>query len=126
MLSPPSGTQVFLCTSPIDCRKSFDGLCAAVELVFQRDVFAGHLFLFLNKRRDRLKALWWDDGGLAIFYKRLEVGCFELPRDAEQRGHVTLDATALAMLLGGVPLATPRRPRYSRPSAASAASTSSV
>jgi len=117
MLMFPAGTQVYLCTSPIDLRRSFDGLCAAVTLVFERDVFDGHLFLFLNKRRDRLKALWWDDGGLAIFYKRLERGCFELPRDVDERGHVTLDATALAMLLGGVPLATPRRPRYSRPKA---------
>ena len=111
---------------PDDCRKSFDGLCAAVELVFQRDVFAGHLFLFLNKRRDRLKALWWDDGGLIIFYKRLELGCFELPRDADECGHVTLDATAFAMLLGGVPLATPRRPRYVRPKATSESSARGV
>jgi hypothetical protein len=50
--------------------------------------------------------------------KRLERGCFEIPRDADERGQVTLDATALAMLLGGVPLATPRRPRYTRPAAA--------
>lgn len=115
MLSVPSGVQVFLCARPIDLRKSFDGLSAAVELVFERSVLDGHLFLFLNKRRDRLKALWWDRDGCAIFYKRLERGCFELPRDADERGHVTLDATALAMLLGGVPLATPRRPRYTRP-----------
>ena len=117
MLSVPSGVQVFLCAHPIDLRKSFDGLSAAVELVFERSVLDGHLFLFLNKRRDRLKALWWDRDGCAILYKRLERGCFELPRDADERGHVTLDATALAMLLGGVPLATPRRPRYSRPAA---------
>ena len=117
MLSLPAGAQVYLCANPVDLRKSFDGLCAAVELVFQRDVFDGHLFLFLNQRRDRLKALWWDDGGLVIFYKRLERGCFELPRDVDQRGHLTLDATALAMLLGGVPLSTPRRPRYVRPKA---------
>ncbi len=115
MLSIPSGVQVYLCARPIDLRKSFDGLSAAVEVVFERSVLDGHLFLFLNKRRDRLKALWWDRDGCAIFYKRLERGCFELPHDADERGHVTLDATALAMLLGGVPLATPRRPRYSRP-----------
>ncbi len=121
MLSIPAGAQVFLCASPIDLRRSFDGLCAAVALVFERDVCDGHLFLFLNKRRDRLKALWWDRDGHCIFYKRLEVGRFELPRDADERSHLTLDATALAMLLGGVPLATPRRPRYSRPKAATTA-----
>jgi len=121
MLSLPANAQVFVCARPIDLRKSFDGLCAAVEVVFQRSVLDGHLFLFLNKRRDRLKALWWDRDGCAIFYERLEVGRFELPRDADERGHLTLDATALAMLLGGVPLATPRRPRYSRPKAATTA-----
>jgi transposase len=115
MLTLPPNAQVYLCTSSIDLRKSFDGLCAAVELVFQRQVFDGHLYLFVNKRRDRLKALWWDRDGCAIFYKRLEVGRFEIPRDADASGQATLDATALAMLLGGVPLATPRRPRYARP-----------
>ena len=81
---------------------------------FQRNVLEGHLFLFVNKRRDRLKALWWDRDGLVIWYKRLERGCFELPRNAAERPHITLDATALAMLLGGVPLGTRRRVRYSR------------
>lgn len=123
MLSLPAHAQVYFCTRPIDLRKSFDGLCAAVEIVFQRNVLDGHLFLFVNKRRDRLKALWWERDGLVIFYKRLEVGRFELPRDADASGQATLDATALAMLLGGVPLATPRRPRYARPAIASPAPT---
>ncbi len=118
MLTLPANAQVFLCTTPIDLRKSFDGLWAAVEVVFERDVFDGHLFLFVNKRRDRLKAIWWDRDGPAIFYKRLEVGRFEIPRDADASGQATLDATALAMLLGGVPLATPRRRRYARPALA--------
>ncbi len=114
MLSLPANTTVYLCVAPVDLRKSFEGLMALVEAVFQRNVLDGHLFLFVNKRRDRLKALWWDRDGLVIWYKRLERGCFELPRDAVERPHVTLDATALAMLLGGVPLSTPRRVRYSR------------
>lgn len=118
MLNLPSGAQVFLCARPVDLRKSFDGLCAAVEAVFERSVLDGHLFLFLNQRRDRLKALWWDRDGLVIFYKRLEAGRFELPRDERADGRITLDATALAMLLGGVPLATPRRKRYVRPAVA--------
>lgn len=117
MLTLPSSMQVFLCTRPVDLRKGFDGLRAVVEAVFARSVFDGHLFLFVNHRRDRLKALWWDQDGLVIFYKRLEQGCFELPRSADERGQITLDATALAMLLGGVPLATPRRKRYARPPA---------
>jgi len=114
MLGLPGNLDVFLCSQPVDMRKSFDGLCAAVETVFQRNVFDGHLFLFLNKRRDRIKALWWDRDGLVIVYKRLEAGVFELPATAREQPHLTLDATALAMLLGGVPLATPRRKRYTR------------
>ena len=94
MLTLPSSMQVFLCTRPVDLRKGFDGLRAVVEAVFARSVFDGHLFLFVNHRRDRLKALWWDQDGLVIFYKRLEQGCFELPRSADERGQITLDATA--------------------------------
>lgn len=115
MLSLPTNSRVYLCVQPVDLRKGFDGLGALVESVFAQSVFDGDLFLFVNRRRDRVKALWWDRDGLAIFYKRLEQGRYELPRDAEHSAHVTLDATALAMLLGGVPLATPRRVRYARP-----------
>ena len=114
MLSLPARTNVYLYMRPVDLRKSFDGLSAIVAVVFQRTVFDGHLFLFINKRRDRVKALWWEGDGWVIWYKRLERGGFELPRDALEQEHVTLAATALAMLLGGVPLATPRRVRYRR------------
>ncbi len=116
MLSLPASTKVYLCARPVDLRKGFDGLSMLVETVFQRSVLDGHLFLFINRRRDRVKAMWWDQDGLIIWYKRLERGRFELPRGAAEREHVTLDATALAMLLGGVPLATPRRLRYARAS----------
>ena len=115
MLTLPVNCQVYLCVLPVDLRKGFDGLGALVEAVFARSVFDGHLFLFVNKRQDRLKAMWWDRDGLVIFYKRLERGRFEIPSDPEHSSHVTLDATSLAMLLGGVPLATPRRVRYARP-----------
>lgn len=114
MLSLPTSGGVYLCTRPVDLRKSFDGLGALVESVFGRSVLDGQLFLFVNKRHDRLKAMWWEGDGLAIWYKRLERGGFELPRVEEDQTHVSLDATALAMLLGGVPLATPRRRRYAR------------
>lgn len=114
MLSLTGTSNVYLCVRPVDLRKGFDGLSALVESVFGRNVLDGHLFVFINKRRDRVKGLWWDRDGLAIWYKRLERGCFELPRDGQDQPHVTLDATALAMLLGGVPLATPRRLRYKR------------
>jgi len=72
MLSLPAHARVSLCTTAVDLRKSFDGLCGLVESVFQGNVLDGHLFLFLNKRRDRIKALWWDRDGLVIWYKNHE------------------------------------------------------
>jgi transposase len=115
MLSLAPHVQVFLAVEPVDLRKGFDGLRAAVESVFDRDVLDGHLFLFLNRRRDRVKLLWWDRDGLAIFYKRLERGTYELPRHEAGTRQVTLDATGLALLLGGIELASvKRRRRYRR------------
>ena len=69
MLTIPHRTRVFLATTPTDMRKSFDGLYALVESVLQKAPLSGHLFVFRNRRRDRLKLLWWDQDGLAIFYK---------------------------------------------------------
>jgi transposase len=113
-MSPPANVSIFLCAEPVDLRKSFDGLGGLVESVFGRNVLDGHLFLFVNKRRDRIKSLWWDHDGLVIWYKRLESGTFEIPRPKAGESHVTLDQTELAMLLGGVALASAkRRKRFS-------------
>jgi transposase len=118
VLSFPPGIQVDMAVNPVDMRKSFDGLSAAVEAVFDRNVLDGHLFLFLNKRRDRIKVLWWDGDGLAIFAKRLERGGYEVPQHAPGTEQLQLDATQLALLLGGVELqSVKRRPRYVRPAA---------
>jgi len=113
VLSWPPGIQVFMAVEPVDLRKGFDGLSAAVQTVFDRQVLDGHLFLFLNRRRDRVKILWWDRDGLAIFYKRLERGSYEVPRHEAQAKHLTLDATQLSLLLSGVQLSSVKhRPRY--------------
>ena len=117
MLSLPPGVQVFMAVEPVDCRKSFDGLSAAVEAVFERSVLDGHLFLFLNRKRDRIKILWWDRDGKAIWAKRLERGSYEMPRHQEGAKRLQLDATQLAMLLGGVKLDAPQRKRYVLPQA---------
>jgi transposase len=122
MLSWPPGIQVFMAIEPVDLRKGFDGLSAAVQTVFDRQVLDGHLFLFLNRRRDRVKILWWDRDGLAIFYKRLERGSYEMPRHEPQAKQLTLDATQLALLLGGVELSSVKhRPRYRRSAAPTSA-----
>jgi len=115
MLSLPPGIQVFMAVEPVDMRKSFDGLSAAVQTVFDRNVLDGHLFLFLNRRGDRLKILWWDRDGKAVFAKRLEQGSYELPRHEPGATQLQLDATQLALLLGGVQLDAPKRKRYQLP-----------
>ena len=79
MIHPPASVRVYLCLSPCDMRRSFDGLHALVRDHLQLDPFAGHLYLFANKRRDRLKILDWDPDGFAIWAKRLEAGTYAIP-----------------------------------------------
>jgi transposase len=115
MLTFAPNMRMYLHARPTDMRKSFDGLCALVRNVFQADPLDGSLFLFVNRRGDRLKMLWWDRDGLALFYKRLEAGTFEMLRADGETATVEIDATELAMLLSGVSLASAkRRKRYSR------------
>ena len=111
MLGLPTGAKIYFCSQPVDFRKGFDGLSGIIESTFQMNVLDGHLFLFVNRRGDRIKALWWEPGGLILWYKRLERGTFEIPRASEGQTHVTIDATQLAMLIGGVPLAAARKRR---------------
>ncbi len=81
MISLPSSVRVFLHTPPTDLRKGFDALCGLVTTAFAEDPASGHLFLFVNRRRDRMKILYWDRDGLAIWYKRLESGYVSDPHD---------------------------------------------
>jgi transposase len=91
----------------------FDRLSGLVQAVFGRTCLEGHLFVFINRRRDRIKLLWWDRDGLALWYKRLESGTFEMPCPCAGQSHVELDTTEIAMLLGGVSLSSvKRRKRY--------------
>ena len=103
-----AAVRVFLCTRPTDMRKSFDGLSGLVQECFGEDLLTGHLFLFLNRRRDRLKILYFDRDGLAIWYKRLESGSFEMPRTAGGDG-VELQPAQLAMILSGIDMRSARR-----------------
>lgn len=108
MLSVPSGVRIFLCLHPTDMRKSFDGLTGLVQSVFERNILDGHLFLFVNRRRDKLKLLYWDRDGLALWAKRLESGTFQLPPHAADASHHELDATVLSLLLSGIDLESAR------------------
>ncbi|MGH6796315.1 MAG: IS66 family insertion sequence element accessory protein TnpB [Methylocella sp.] len=115
MLSWPANVRMFLCTQPTDMRKQFDGLHALVTPVFGEDVFDGHLFLFFNRRRDRIKILYWDQDGLALWAKRLEAGRYEWPAGHGDATGIEIDATTLSLILGGVELSSARRrKRYSR------------
>ena len=112
MLNIPSTVSIFLYTRATDMRKGFDGLSGIVREAFDADPLDGSLFLFVNRRRDRLKILHFDGTGFWLYYKRLEAGTFEVL--ASEDDCVEIDATELAMLLGGVSLvsAEKRRKRY--------------
>lgn len=108
MIMLPAAVRIFLCTRPTDMRKSFDGLTGLVQECFTQGPLTGHLFLFLNRRRDRMKILYFDRDGLAIWYKRLEAGSFQTPAaaagDGDARDGVELQPAQLAMILSGIDL----------------------
>ncbi|MGC9258889.1 MAG: IS66 family insertion sequence element accessory protein TnpB [Phycisphaerae bacterium] len=110
--------RIFLCLTPTDMRCGFDTLAQRVREAMGGDPLSGDLFLFTARRRDRLKILYWDRDGLAIWYKRLEEGTFRIPRptDHTPTPQVELQASELAMLLEGIDLRSIRRSRrYTRP-----------
>ena len=116
MLSLPPSVRIFVATEPVDLRKGFDGLSAATREVLRQDPLSGHLFVFINRRRNRAKILVWDRSGFWLLYKRLERGRFRLPRSPrEGASAIEMEATDLALLLEGIELGrTVWRPRWER------------
>jgi transposase len=115
MMHLPASVRVYLCLTPCDMRKSFDGLHALVRDHLELDAWAGHLFVFASRRRDRLKILYWDRDGFALWSKRLEEGTYAMPASeaAERRREITTQE--LAALLSGIDLQNAaRRKRYRR------------
>jgi transposase len=113
MFGLSAAVRVYLAKQPADMRKSFDALSALVSGL-ALDPLSGHLFVFINKRRDRVKILYWDRDGLAVWAKRLERGTFRIPDAAADR--VEMTTAELAALLAGIDLdKARRRVRYSRP-----------
>jgi transposase len=98
---------IYLYTQDTDMRKGAEGLSGIVRQHMQGDPLDGSLFLFINRRRDRMKMLHWDGGGYWVFYRVLEAGTFE--RLASEQTSLQLDPTQLAMLLGGMQLASAAR-----------------
>lgn len=117
MLTLPGSVQIYLAVDPVDLRRGHDGLSAIVQGQWGVDLFEGHLFVFFGRRRDRCKILFWDRGGLVLYYKRLEQGRFRMPKVAADGRSVQIDATELAMILDGIDVRTVRRPEHWRPSA---------
>jgi len=118
MIHLPASVRVYLCLRACDMRKSFDSLHALVRDHLELDAYAGHLFVFASRRRDRVKILYWDRDGFAIWSKRLEEGTYAVPfagEAAEKRREIT--AQELGALLSGIDLdRAGKRKRYQRPS----------
>ena len=119
MISLPHPVRVFLHTPATDLRKGFDALSGLVTTAFDQDPTSGHLFLFVNRRRDRIKILYWDRDGLAIWYKRLESGSFQVPTACSEAASIEMTSTQLSLILSGIDLRSARqRKRYRRPMSA--------
>jgi transposase len=115
VLTLPPSTRVFVATDPADMRRSFDGLMGIVRDFLGGDPLSGHLFVFRNKSGDRLKVLWWDRDGLAIYYKRLEEGRFSFPVPADEAVQIEMTAADLQLVLQGIdPSKVKRSKRYQR------------
>lgn len=114
MFSLPSSVHIFLCLSPTDMRRGFDSLANMALEIFHTSPYSGHLFVFCNRRRDRVKILYWDVDGYALWYKRLEKGTFRFPSTEEDR--VKMKAEDLWAMLSGIDLRKAKRQkRYRRP-----------
>lgn len=101
----PQTVRIFVCTAPIDMRKSYDTLAFAAKDLLGEDPRSGALFVFSNKRANRMKVLWWDKTGYAILSKRLHRAVFRLPKvETPQRVGVVISARELALILEGIQL----------------------
>jgi len=108
MITLAPGVAIYLATAPTDMRKGFDGLIHVVAEHVRKNVLEGGLYVFFNRSRNRVKLLWWQEGGLCIWYQRLERGTFEVPK-------IDAGATSVVLTLGGIELSSVRqRRRYRR------------
>ena len=110
LMLPPS-VRVHLATEAVDLRRGHDGLAALVREQWGDALFEGHLFVFLGRRLDRCKVLFFDRGGLVLYYKRLERGRFQMPSRSADGAAVEMDTTGLLMLLDGIDVVAVKRPR---------------
>jgi len=97
-----TGVRIWLATSPVDMRRSFDALAEHVRVILAHDPMGGHLFVFRNRSAERVKILWWDRDGYALYYKRLERGTFQFPPVGEKS--IAIGSEQLVKLLSGCPI----------------------
>ena len=109
MLAVSSSTRIYLYMQPVDMRRSYDGLHAIVQSEFRCDIRLGDYFMFINRRRDRIKIIWWDRDGLAIFMKRLESGTVQKPICQADAKSLIIDQAQLAMLITGIDVSNIKR-----------------
>jgi transposase len=109
MLTIATQTRIFIALNATDMRKGFDGLSGLVSDTLQQDPLSGALFLFVNRRRDRMKVLYWDGDGLAIWYRRLEQGTFQIPASNDQLNAIEIRSDEFTMLLRGIDLSSVKR-----------------
>lgn len=116
MLTLPHTVKIHVAAEPVDLRKGFDGLAGATRSIVGADPLSGHLFVFVNRRANRMKILVWQPSGYLLLYKRLEKGAFKLPRHPSVgERHVEIEASELMLLLDGIDLrGSTRRARWDR------------
>ena len=114
MLSLPPSVRIFIATQPVDGRKGVDSLMAMVRSALQQDPLSGHLYVFFSKRGDRVRIVYWDRNGFAMWTKRLERGTFHPPFSADGRLCASgIEAAELSLILEGIDLrGAERRPRW--------------
>jgi len=112
----PFPMRVYLYTRNTHMRRSFNGLLGIIQSEFKMDILKGDTFLFLSKRRDRIKAIWWDGDGMAIYMKRLEVGVYQRPLITTDGCCAIIDRTQLQLLLSGIEMRSAKRLKRYQPS----------
>lgn len=110
MLMLPPSVRIYVALAPVDGRKGMNALAGLAQTVLAQDPLSGHLFVFLNRRRDGLRVLFWDRTGWMLVSKRLARGCFHLPTTpSDNVSHLEIEAAELALILEGIELQGARR-----------------
>ncbi len=115
VISPLGNTRIFLCTEDTDMRKSFNSLCGIIRRAMNLDPLSGYFFVFKNKRADRIKVVYWDNTGFAMWYKALQKGTFRFPDlQSFSSAGLEIDASMLHLILDGIDLSSIRRRHHFR------------